>query len=243
MANTQGERPAPTGGEPLSKQLFGGSAEIHRKAERRPFMVVFFKAELSKDAYIAYLGRLFHIYSALERVEGLIANDPVAGVMASPELHRSAAIEKDMEFLAGADWRTQNAPSPATATYVDAIEATAKDFPPAFAAHQWLRYLGNVLAEQVNLRIMKRAYDFDEQGTAFYRFPIGDRRAYLGEYHAKLNAMPLGEDDIARVVAEANKAWQLQIDFTDEMADDFGLRPVSEDEAEQLMAQLAANHP
>jgi heme oxygenase len=43
------------------------SAEIHRAAERRPFMVVFFKAELPKDAYIEYLGRLSFIYAALDQ--------------------------------------------------------------------------------------------------------------------------------------------------------------------------------
>lgn len=243
MAGERNEQTPSTGGEPLSKQLFGGSAVIHRQAERRPFMVVFFKAELPKEAYITYLGRLSHIYAALEEVETALKEDPVVERMFSPELHRSSAIDQDMTFYAGADWRDNAKPSPATEQYVDAIKATLASFPPTFVAHQWLRYLGNVLAEQVNLRIMKRAYDVAEDGTAFYRYPIEDRREYLQQYHARMNAMDLSDDDIAKVVAEANKAWQLQIDFTDEMAADFGLRNVSEDEAEQLMQQLAANHP
>lgn len=242
--NEGSERPVSTGSEPLSKRLFGGSAVIHRQAERRPFMVVFFKAELPRDAYIEYLGRLSSVYGALEETSEALRTDPVVGVMHSPELYRSTAIDADMTFLVGSDWRDRIKPSPATESYVAAIRGAASTFPPGWVAHQWLRYLGNVLAQQVNLRIMKRAYGFDTEGTAFYRYDkITDPRAYLGEYHARLNAMPLTEEQVQGVIDEANRAWQHQIDFTDELAADFGLRKVSEDEAEKLMQELAANHP
>ena len=229
--------------EPLSKRIFGGSAEIHRKAERRPFMVVFFKAQLPREAYAEYLGRLSFIYGALEDADEALKADPVVGGMYSPELHRRDAIAADMEFLAGDGWRERVTYSPATKTYVERIQTAAKEFPPGFVAHQWLRYLGNVLAQPVLQRIMKRAYNFEDQGMEFARYPkVADSRAYLGEYHARMNAMPLDDAGVQKVVDEANRAWQLQIDFTDELAKDFGLT-ATEEEAEQLMAQLAAEHP
>ena len=228
----------------LWQSLMRDSAEIHRAAERRPFMVVFFKAELPKDAYTTYLGRLAHIYRALEDVSTALKDDPVVGRMHSPELHRSAGIDKDMMLLAGEGWRDQIKPSPATESYVEAIRATQASFPPAFAAHQWLRYLGNVLAQRINLRIMNKAYGFDEEGTAFFRFDqIEDPRTYLKSYHERMNSMPLDQAGIARCVAEVNGAWQHQIDFTDELAADFGLRSVTADEAEKLMEELSAGHP
>ena len=229
--------------EPLSKRIFGGSAVIHRKAERRPFMVVFFKAQLPREAYAEYLGRLSFIYAALEDADEKLKGDPVVGVMYSPELHRRDAIAADMEFFLGKDWRDRVTYSSATKDYVERIETVANEFPPGFVAHQWLRYLGNVLAQPVLQRIMKRAYDLDDQGTEFARYPkVADPRAYLGEYHARMNAMPLDDNDVAKVVDEANRAWEHQIRFTDELAADFGIT-ATEEEAEQLMAQLAAEHP
>jgi heme oxygenase (biliverdin-producing, ferredoxin) len=148
-----------------------------------------------------------------------------------------------MEFLAGEKWRESVAYSPATKAYVERIQTVAAEFPPGFVAHQWLRYLGNVLAQPVLQRIMRRAYGFEDRGTDFARYPkIADPRAYLGEYHARMNAMPLDTDAVQKVVDEANRAWQHQIDFTDELADDFGIT-ATEEEAEQLMAELAAEHP
>jgi heme oxygenase len=237
------ETAPPSADQPLSKRMFGGSAVIHRKAERRPFMVVFFKAQLPKDVYAEYLGRLSFVYDALEDADEALKDDPTVGRMFSPELHRRAAIEADMEFLAGDGWRESVAYSPATKAYVERIQTVASEFPPGYVAHQWLRYLGNVLAQPVLQKIMKRAYGFEEDGTQFARYPkIADPRAYLGEYHARMNAMPLDDAAIRRVVDEANLAWQHQIDFTDELADDFGIT-ATEEEAEQLMAELAAEHP
>ena len=237
------ETAEPPADEPLSKRIFGGSAVIHRKAERRPFMVVFFKAKLPKESYAEYLGRLSFIYAALEDADESLKADPVVGVMYSPELHRRQAIDADMEFLLGDGWRERVSYSPATKAYVERIQTVAKEFPPGFVAHQWLRYLGNVLAQPVLQRIMKRAYGFTDQGMEFARYPkVADPRAYLGEYHTRMNSMPLDDAAKQQVVDEANRAWQYQIDFTDELAADFGIT-ATEEEAEQLMAELAAEHP
>jgi heme oxygenase (biliverdin-producing, ferredoxin) len=226
--------------EPLSKRLFGGSAVIHRQAERRPFMVVFFKAQLPKESYTEYLGRLSFIYGALEDADEALKDHPVVGRMYSPELHRRQAIESDMEFLAGEGWRDRVTYSDATKAYVERIQTVAKEFPPGFVAHQWLRYLGNVLAQPVTQRIMKRAYELEDLEFGRYQ-KIADPRAYLGEYHARMNSMPLSEEETQLLVDEANRAWQHQIDFTDELAADFGIT-ATEQEAEELMRQLAAEH-
>jgi heme oxygenase len=229
--------------DPLSKLMFGGSHKIHRAAERRPFMVVFFKAELPRETYVQYLGRLSYIYEAIEDADEALRNDPVVGVMYSPELHRREAIDADMTYFAGPGWRDKVKPSPATQSYVNAIRKATAEFPPAFVAHQWLRYLGNVLGQPVLQRIMRKAYGVQDEGMAFCTYEkIADPRAYLGEYHARLNAMPLDAAGKQRVVDEANGAWQLQIDFTDELAAEFEIPGLSEEEIERFLAELAAEH-
>src|SRR5260221_1574996 len=104
--------------EPLSRALFAGSAVIHRQAERRPFQVVFLKAQLPREAYVEYLGRLSYVYAALEQTDEALRSDRIAGRMYSPDLHRSAAIDRDMRFFTGdADWRDRFKPSVATEAY------------------------------------------------------------------------------------------------------------------------------
>jgi heme oxygenase (biliverdin-producing, ferredoxin) len=230
--------------EPLSRSLFAGSAVIHRHAERRPFQVVFLKAQLPREAYVEYLGRLSYVYAALEETDEALRNDPLAGRMYSPELHRGAAIDRDMRFFSGSDWRNRFKPSPATEAYADRIRWTGEQLPPAFVAHQWLRYLGNVLAQRVLLRIMDKAYGLTGDGVAFYKFDgIADPRAYLGSYHERMNSMPLDDATRALVVEEGNRAFSLQIDFTDELAADLGIADPGAEEAERVLGELAAEHP
>jgi heme oxygenase len=229
---------------PLSRAIFAGSSVIHRQAERRPFQVVFLKAQLPRDAYAEYLGRLSYVYAALEEVDDALKENPVVGRMHSPELHRSAAIDQDMQFFVGPDWRDGRKPSPATEAYVDRILWTQRELPAAFVAHQWLRYLGNVLAQPVLTRIMTKAYSLTGPGMSFYQFPhIPDSRAYLGEYHARMNSMPLDDATKKLVVEEGSKAFALQIDLTDELAADFGITGPGEEESERVLAELAAEHP
>lgn len=233
-----------TTAEPLSKLLFSGSSVIHRQAERRPFMVVFLKAQLPRHAYVEYLGRLSFIYSALEEVDEALKGHPVVGRMYSPELHRGATIERDMSYLAGKDWRDAIRPSQATEAYVDRIKWTSRELPPAFVAHQWLRYLGNVLAQQVLQRIMKKAYGLTERGMDFYRFPaVEDPRAYLAAYHERMNSMPLDDETKIDVVEEGNRAFQLTIDLSDELASDLGITGPGEEETEAILQELSAEHP
>lgn len=229
---------------PLSRAIFAGSSVIHRQAERRPFQVVFLKAQLPREAYAEYLGRLSYVYAALEEVDEALKSDPVVGRMYSPELHRAAAIDRDMTFFEGPDWRDGRKPSSATEDYVDRIRWTQRELPPAFVAHQWLRYLGNVLAQPVLQRIMAKAYGLTGEGMEFYRFPgIPDPRAYLGEYHARMNSMPIDDATKALVVEEGNVAFSLQIDLTDELAADLGITGPGEEEAERVLNELAAEHP
>lgn len=234
----------PAAEDPLNKRIFAGSAVIHRRAERRPFQVCFFKAELPRDAYVAYLGRLSFVYEAIEEADEALRGDPVVGRMHSPELHRRTAIARDLEFFAGPGWREGLKPSAATECYVERIRWARTEFPPAYVAHQWLRYLGNVLAQPILQRIMRKTYGLDEEGMDFYRFPrIPDPKAYLGEYHARMNSMPLGEEHKQKVVDEGSLAFQLQIDLTDELAAEFGITGPSEEEADRLLRSLAAEHP
>lgn len=227
---------------PLNAMLMGGTAVIHREAERVPFMVAFFKGELSREAYAAYLGRLFYVYEALEGAARGLTGD--AAWMDTPELYRLEKLEEDLRFWAGNDWRAKITPTPATKAYADRVREVAETAPHTFVAHHWLRYLGYVLGQELLRKLVRKAYGVADEGMAFYDFPaIEDPKVYLREYHAKMNGITLDEAAKREVVAEGFRAFALQKELTEELAADFGVGVATEGETEQLLDELKAEHP
>lgn len=236
--------PFATEREALNAALMSGTAEIHRAAERVPFMVAFFKGELPREAYAAYLGRLWYVYDALEEAAESLRDDPNVGQLHSPELHRRDALERDLRFYVGDDWRSTIGESPAAKAYAARIREVAATFPPAFAPHHWLRYLGYVLGQEILRKLVAKSYGVGPEGMNFYDFPeIDDPKAYLGGYHKRMNAIPVDEEGTTRVVEEGNRAFQLQIDLTSELAAEFGIGEATEAETDALLNKLAAEHP
>jgi heme oxygenase len=228
----------------LNAALMQGTAEIHREAERVPFMVAFFKGELPREAYAAYLGRLYFVYEALEDAAERLKADDAVGALYSPELFRREGLDKDLRFYAGEDWRSTITPSPASKAYAARITEVAADFTPAYAPHHWLRYLGYLLGQELLRKLVNKAYGVGEEGMNFYAFPdIDDPKTYLRGYHARMNAIPVDDEGTRRVVEEGNRAFQLQIDLTSELAADFGVATPDEDETTKIVDDLAAQHP
>ncbi len=225
--------------EELSKMVREGSDVLHKKAERRPFMRVFFRSQLTKDQYSEWLGRLAYVYDALEEVAGDFEGDGVWGRFYLPELFRSDRIDQDLKFFVGDDWRSRITPSPVTKEYADRIRWTGSEWRPGFVAHQWLRYLGSLSGGKVLKGLVQKAYGLpdESEGLAFYEFPeIDDAPTFLKGYHEKMNTLPLDDADKAKVVEEANRAFQFNIDLTDELAADLGIEAPGGDESSEIDA-------
>lgn len=236
--------PFATEREALNAAVMSGTAEIHRKAERVPFMVALFKGELPREAYAAYLANLWYVYEALEEENERLKDNAEVGQLYSPELFRRAGLEADLKFFVGEDWRATYPGSPAAKAYAERIREVASSFPPAYAPHHWLRTLGYLLGQDLLRKLVGKAYGIGEEGMNFYSFPdIEDPKVYLRGYHARMNAVPVDEDGLARVVEEGNRAFQLQIDLTEELAAEFGISTPTSEEADALVDDLAKQHP
>lgn len=240
-----GNAPFATGPrEALNAALMQGTGDVHREAERRPFMVSLFKGELPKDAYVGYIARLWFVYDALETsIEGL-RDDPRVGRMYLPEMFRRDKIGEDLAFFLGADWRAQISESAATKAYTEHIRGVAATFPVGYVAHQWIRYLGYVLGQGILRKLVTGAYGVGEEAMNFYSFPsIEVPKEFLGKYHGLMNSIELTDDEVAKVVAEGNASFQMQIDLTDELAEEFGIGVATKEETEALLEKLNAEHP
>lgn len=82
------------------------------------------------------LATLF-IYDALERAAEHMRLDPIAAPFISGELTRLPAIEADLAFLIGDDWRERIRPLPTTERYVARIDEVSADWPGGFVAHHY----------------------------------------------------------------------------------------------------------
>lgn len=228
----------------LSHKILERTDKIHRQAERRPFMVSFFKGQIPREAYGEWILRQWYVYTALEEVDESLRDDPRVGRMYSPELHRRDSLVQDIAFWVGPTWRANASESAASKAYAERIRDAAQEFQPAFVAHQWLRYLGNVLGQQMLRRLVQNPYGEGEHGLSFYRFPkVTDPKNYLSEYHARMNSIPLDDAQKDRVADEGIEAFNLNIALTDELASEFGIATTTEDEANRLVDKLSAEHP
>lgn len=207
----------------LSTLLRSSTAEIHKEAEQRPFMRAFFAGDLPRDAYIAWLARQWHLYRTLEAgLDTLPPTRPEHGLVTTA-LYRTGRIEADLDHLTGRDWRYQDHLTPATQAYVERIESTLA-FPPGLVAHAWLRYMGNVGGRDVLRRLVASSIgvsEDNEQGLAVTDYSaVGEIRPFFADFHARLDTLHLSEDDRARVVAEAEAGFRLNIALTDELGED-----------------------
>lgn len=199
---------------PLSLRLREGTKASHRLAESSPFIRAFFAGRLTRASYGTFLVQLRQVYAALEAHLKRHQDHPVVGPMYLPELHRVAALDRDLAHYYGDDrWQAQP-PHPATEQYVARLDALAAADPAGLVAHHYTRYLGDLSGGQALKRIVAKMFpDESGAGLAFYEFPaIADHGQFKDAYRARLDALPLDEAAGQALVDEANRAFELNRD-------------------------------
>ena len=209
MSNVTSLSAASLRGAPLSESLRARTRAVHSESEGSPFIAELMAGERSKDDYTSMLAQHYFVYRALETVGELLAGDETVAPFLSPHLTRLPAIEADLDFLLGGDWRESVVPLPATVRYVDRVHAVAS-WPGGFVAHHYTRYLGDLSGGQFIGRLMARRFGFETNGIGFYLFDgIAKPKNFRDTYRAQLDAAPWDEAEKDRVVEEAVTAFSL----------------------------------
>jgi heme oxygenase (biliverdin-producing, ferredoxin) len=207
--------------EPLrfSAALRERSNAAHSPDEAAGFMTDLVSGRASRDEYIEMLGQLWFVYDALENAGERMRRDPVARVFLSDRLTRLPAIETDLAFLIGEDWRLRIAPRPATARYVARIRAVGATWPGGFVAHHYTRYLGDLSGGACIGRVLQRRFGFDTNGIGFYLFgDIADPKAFKDVYREQLDRAPWDDVERERVTAEVLVAYRCNTELFAELA-------------------------
>lgn len=200
--------PGETDQVPFSQQLRDSTREAHHRAENSPFIAELLNGSAGLDRFTELATQHYFIYSALESAAAL--EDPIAGRFAIDGLDRVPALETDLAFLIGPDWKSVVRPNQATAEYCARVREVSQRWPGGFVAHHYTRYLGDVSGGQVIRASLRSQHGVTGDGARFYDFrAVGSPAAFRRRYRGLLDAAPWTDSERARIVAEARLAFDL----------------------------------
>lgn len=203
----------------LATKLREGTKKSHTMAENTGFIACFLKGTVEKTSYRTLVSNLYFVYSAMEEEMERQKNHPIIAKIYFPELNRKPALEQDLYYYYGANWREQVAPSPAAQAYIARIREASNSAPELLVAHSYTRYLGDLSGGQILKGIAQRGMNLsDGEGTHFYEFPtIADEKAFKATYRQAMNDLPVDEATADRIVAEANDAFGMNMKMFKEL--------------------------
>jgi heme oxygenase len=203
----------------LATKLREGTKKSHTMAENTGFVACFLKGTVEKTSYRNLVSNLYFVYSAMEEEMERQREHPIVSKIYFPELNRKAALEQDLFYYYGSNWRDQVAPSPAAQEYVARIQEVSRSAPELLVAHSYTRYLGDLSGGQILKKIAQTAMNLsDGEGTAFYEFKtITDEKAFKNTYRQAMDNLPIDEATADRIVDEANDAFGLNMKMFKEL--------------------------
>ena len=200
---------AMTENESLSVELRKATAEVHRQAESSAFVERFTNGTVDRAIHSRHLRALQPVYAALE--DGLTKHqhDPRLRAFFLPQLWRTSALEDDLRFLLGDDWRRHD-PVPAAVEYADRLTALSSRKPVLLVSHAYVRYLGDLSGGQMLRRLAAQNLGLEHDGLRFYEFPeIDSAGAFKNDFRRRLDALTLEDAERLQVVDEAKEAFRL----------------------------------
>src|SRR5690606_12488868 len=202
----------------FSAALRERSSGSHSRSEHAGFMADLLKGEGSREDYVNLVAQHYFIYEALETAGELMRHDAVASTFLSDKLTRLPALEADLEFLIGADWREKISPLSTTQRYVDRIRKVGATWAGGFVAHHYTRYLGDLSGGIFIGRVMARRFGFETNGIGFYLFDaIADPAAFKDVYREQLDAAPWDEAERERVIDEVLLAYRFNTELFEDL--------------------------
>ena len=202
------------------------SHEQHVEAETSSFMSDLLGGRLGVDAYARYTEQLWFVYEALESGAERLAADPVTGPFIQPELYRLGALERDLEHLRGAGWRTGLTALPATRWRTPGPGPHRPAWPAGYIAHHYTRYLGDLSGGQIIRDKAEKTWGFTRKGDGvrFYVFEeISNPAAFKRSYRELLDEVRADDLEKQRIVAECKRAFALNTAVFRALGEEFPL--------------------
>jgi heme oxygenase len=212
----------------LALQLDEGTRKSHSVAQNSAFVTGFFKGLSTKESYRNLMTSLYFVYQVMEQDAFDRTQCPYVRAMDDPELRRLTALEQDMDYFYGSDWKNVGniRPSPATQAYVARVQQVTQNEPYLLVAHQYTRYSGDLFGGQMMGGMAQRSLNLEPgKGVAFYQFPnifntnefIAQWYTRFAQWYTRLNALELTDEQKGAIVDEANLVFDLNIGILQEL--------------------------
>ncbi|XP_073504706.1 heme oxygenase 2-like isoform X2 [Phyllobates terribilis] len=136
------------------------------------------------------------------------------------ELHRAEALQKDLVYFYGEDWKDTIQCFEATQAYVDRIRYFGLHKPELLVAHAYTRYMGDLSGGQILKKVAQRALHLPStgEGIQFYMFDdVTNAYKFKQLYRARLNTLELNAEAKEDMVEEAKKAFQFNMQLFEEL--------------------------
>ena len=148
-----------------------------------------------------------------------LTDHPVVAPIAMAQLNRREALEQDLAYYFGDNWKDDINPSPSAAAYVERIHAVAQESPELLVGHHYTRYLGDLSGGQILKNIAQKAMNMEgDAGLRFYVFDdIADEKAFKTTYRSAMDTLPIDQAMADRIVEEANHAFHLNMNMFKEL--------------------------
>ncbi|XP_013865539.1 heme oxygenase 2 [Austrofundulus limnaeus] len=215
------EKENPLSPEDLSEMLAAGTKKVHEKAENTQFVKDFLRGRIRKELFKLGAVALYYTYTAMEEeIERNKDHPHFAPLYFPAELHRHEALARDLEYFYGPEWKSQISCSQATRRYVDRIREVGREDPVLLVAHAYTRYMGDLSGGQVLKKVAQRALKLPPtgEGLEFYQFDgIHSAKAFKQLYRSRMNELDLDTETKERLVEEAVKAFQFNMEVFEEL--------------------------
>lgn len=171
--------------------------------------------------YLLLLRSLHAVYRALEEELDRRAHHPGVAPVRHPELYRTAALEADLEHLAGPGWQETAVLLPTAARYAAHLRRLGANRPGRLAAHVYVRTLGDLNGGRILRKIVARIPGMDPHGggptapgLAFHRFPPeveADPGRWIARVREGLDALAWPPGREHEPVLEARHGFRLHV--------------------------------
>tara|TARA_B100000963_G_scaffold338002_1_gene334465 strand:+ start:4221 stop:4925 length:705 start_codon:yes stop_codon:yes gene_type:complete len=202
----------------LAIALKEGTKESHSAAENTKFVASFLRGVLDYEEYRKLLTNFYYVYDTMEqRIRE--TEDPMVQAIRSEDLERKNAIERDLEYYYGSDWKNKQYPSEACNKYCHRINEVAEENPFLLVAHHYTRYIGDLSGGRILKEIAERVLNPPKgKGLNFYEFPrIENAKEFKNNYRACLDNLGVTVPQENALIAEANYAFELNMNMFNEI--------------------------
>jgi len=203
---------------PITQRLKEDTRELHTRAEKGSFQRALLRGGLSRDAYLAMLGQLWLVHSALESELREFADKvPAIARVVRPEQHQQGYLEEDLAHF-GVD-AAGITPTSGTRAFVQMVERATSEPIRLLGIHYVLEGSNNgnrFIARAVGSALGVASGD---PGTR-YLDPYGEaQREKWKQFKADLEACNLTETEMRAMVDAAEDTFRAMIHLYEDLAE------------------------